>query len=48
MRSDWEIPICSGKERLKDASGKKIHSTQKPEAFYIESIIFFKSRRFNS
>jgi len=32
MRSDWEIPICSGKERLKDASGKKIHSTQKPEA----------------
>ena len=32
MRSDWEIPICSGKERLKDTSGKKIHSTQKPEA----------------
>ncbi len=32
MRSDWEIPICSGNERLKDSSGKKIHSTQKPEA----------------
>ena len=23
MRSDWEIPICSGNERLKDSSGKK-------------------------
>jgi site-specific DNA-methyltransferase (adenine-specific)/modification methylase len=31
MRSDWMLPICSGKERLKKA-GKKIHSTQKPEA----------------
>jgi len=32
MRSDWHIPICSGKERIKDSSGDKIHSTQKPEA----------------
>ena len=31
MRSDWIFPICSGKERLKK-NGKKIHSTQKPEA----------------
>jgi len=31
MRSDWLFPICSGKERLKQR-GKKIHSTQKPEA----------------
>ena len=31
MRSDWKLPICSGKERLKKY-GKKIHSTQKPEA----------------
>ena len=31
MRSDWVLPICSGKERLKK-NGKKIHSTQKPEA----------------
>ena len=30
MRSDWLIPICSGKERIKK-NGKKIHSTQKPE-----------------
>ncbi len=31
MRSDWTLPICNGKERLKQ-NGKKIHSTQKPEA----------------
>ncbi len=31
MRSDWTFPICGGKERLKK-NGKKIHSTQKPEA----------------
>ena len=32
MRSDWVLPICSGGERLKDADGKKVHPTQKPEA----------------
>ena len=26
----WVLPICSGKERLKDENGKKLHSTQKP------------------
>lgn len=26
----WMIPSCTGKERLKDAQGNKIHSTQKP------------------
>ena len=31
MRSDWNLPICNGKERLKK-NGKKIHSTQKPES----------------
>jgi modification methylase len=31
MRSDWVLPICTGKERLR-ANGSKIHSTQKPEA----------------
>ena len=31
MRSNWNLPICSGTERLKK-NGKKIHSTQKPEA----------------
>lgn len=32
MRSDWLFPICQGSERLRDEDGKKIHSTQKPEA----------------
>ena len=32
MRSDWNIPICQGEERLKDANGEKLHTTQKPEA----------------
>ena len=32
MRSDWNLPICNGKERLKDENGVKIHSTQKPES----------------
>jgi len=32
MRSDWVLPICSGKERLKGEDGNKVHPTQKPEA----------------
>ena len=31
IRSTWNLPICNGKERLKD-NGKKVHSTQKPES----------------
>ncbi|MGB8251594.1 MAG: DNA methyltransferase [Anaerolineaceae bacterium] len=31
MRSDWLLPICCGKERIKK-DGKKAHPTQKPEA----------------
>ncbi|MBR2136422.1 MAG: site-specific DNA-methyltransferase [Alphaproteobacteria bacterium] len=31
MRSIWEIPICTGKERLKNENGEKLHPTQKPE-----------------
>jgi len=31
MRSDWLLPICTGRERLK-LNGQKAHSTQKPEA----------------
>lgn len=26
----WVLPICTGRERLKGADGKKLHSTQKP------------------
>ncbi len=32
MRSDWLLPICNGKERLKDEKGDKAHPTQKPES----------------
>ena len=32
MRSDWQLPLCTGKERLKGADGAKLHPTQKPEA----------------
>src|SRR5207249_4139661 len=31
MRSDWELPICTGAERLK-RDGHKAHPTQKPES----------------
>jgi site-specific DNA-methyltransferase (adenine-specific) len=31
MRSDWRLPICSGKERIK-VDGRRAHATQKPEA----------------
>ena len=29
MRSDWHIPICNGKERLRDNDGTKLHSNTK-------------------
>lgn len=28
----WRLPICNGRERLKDKDGDKLHPTQKPEA----------------
>lgn len=43
MRSDWYFPICNGGERLKDASGNKVHPTQKPEAL-LERIILSSSK----
>jgi modification methylase len=39
MRSDWNLPICSGNERLKDAEGGKAHSTQKPESLLHRVIV---------
>ncbi len=41
MRSDWHLPICTGKERLK-VNGKKAHATQKPEAL-LERVILASS-----
>lgn len=39
MKSVWDIGICIGNERLKDSSGKKIHSTQKPEQLLFNVIL---------
>jgi len=30
MRSDWDLNICLGEERIKGADGKSLHNTQKP------------------
>ena len=38
MRSDWIIPICVGKERLR-INGQKAHPTQKPEALLYRVIL---------
>ena len=37
MRSDWKLPLCTGKERLK-INGEKAHPTQKPESL-LERVI---------
>jgi modification methylase len=39
MRSDWTIALCTGEERLKDGTGKKLHPTQKPEALLARVIL---------
>ncbi len=38
MRSDWEISLCTGKERAK-VNGVKAHPTQKPEALLYRVIL---------
>lgn len=38
MRSDWELPLCTGKERIK-INGAKAHATQKPEALLYRVIL---------
>jgi len=38
MRSDWNLPVCSGRERLR-SGGEKLHSTQKPEALLYRVIL---------
>ncbi len=44
MRSDWVLPICNGKERIKDRKGKKAHPTQKPEALLHRILIASSSQ----
>jgi len=38
MRSDWLLPLCTGGERLRK-DGKKLHSTQKPEALIYRVVL---------
>lgn len=38
MQSVWQIPLCTGAERLK-IDGKKAHATQKPEALLYRVIL---------
>jgi modification methylase len=38
MRSDWKLPICTGRERLKKG-GQKAHPTQKPESLLYRVIL---------
>jgi modification methylase len=38
MRSDWILPICSGKERLR-IDGEKVHSAQKPQSLLYRVIL---------
>jgi DNA modification methylase len=39
----WIVPLCTGKERLKDERGRKLHSTQKPEAL-LERVILTSTK----
>lgn len=38
MRSDWYLPLCTGKERIR-VNGCKAHATQKPEALLYRVIL---------
>ncbi len=42
MGSVWHFPVCSGKERLKDENGQKLHTAQKPQKL-LERIILISS-----
>ena len=43
LGSVWRFPVCSGAERLRDESGQKLHSTQKP-AELLHRIIAISSK----
>jgi len=43
LRDVWQIPLCQGKERLKDEKGKALHPTQKPEELLKRIILGFSN-----
>lgn len=44
MRDLWIMPVCQGKERIKDKTGRAAHPTQKPESL-LERIILASSNK---
>ena len=44
MGSVWTFPVCSGRERLRDREGNKLHTTQKPEALLYRIIVLFTNK----
>ena len=44
MRSDWNLKVCQGKERLKNQFKKTLHSTQKPEEL-LERIVLASTKK---
>jgi len=44
VRSDWFLPLCTGAERLKDLSGRKLHPTQKPESLLFRILLAASSK----
>lgn len=42
-KSVWTLGICQGNERLKDETGAKLHTTQKPESL-LEKVILSSTR----
>src|SRR5215212_1550939 len=43
MRSDWELPLCTGSERIR-VNGEKAHTTQKPEALLYRVMLCSSNR----
>ena len=41
MGTVWYFSVCSGKERLKEENGKKLHNTQKPQKLLERIILIF-------
>ena len=43
LRDVWQIPLCQGKERLKDENNKALHPTQKPQELLKRIVLGFSN-----
>lgn len=43
MHDNWTGPICQGRERLKDETGKSLHPTQKPLWLFDKAVKIFSN-----